>query len=155
MKRRYIEVVRSVWGAALLVTPQTMLSRVHGVEVDRRAVVVVRILGARHLVQAAFSGISPSPEVIAGGVWVDTVHSVVAFGLAITDRHRAVAATADGVIAAMWGLFGRHDLRSGQIPPPEHDRRRDRLAHVILARLPGGNALLAQADRARNNAGCS
>lgn len=77
-----------------------MLSRVHGAEVDRKAVVVVRILGARHLVQAALSGIKPSPELIAAGAWVDTVHSVTAFGLAATDRYRAADGITDAVIAA-------------------------------------------------------
>jgi hypothetical protein len=152
MRYRYIEIVRSLWGAALLATPRVILSRVHGVEVDRKAVVVARILGARHLVQAALSGVNPSPEVIAGGVWVDAVHSVTAFGLAAVDPDRAIAVIADGTVAAAWALFGLRDLKFGPVPPPEHDRRRDLLARVILPVLPGGNCLLARANETRNMA---
>ena len=82
---RSIEIVRGLWGAALLAAPGAVLTRVHGVEPDRTAVTVARILGARHLVQATFSGVNPSPEVLAAGTWVDSVHSVTAFGLAAAD----------------------------------------------------------------------
>lgn len=135
-----------------MAAPRAVLSRVHGAEVDRKAVVVVRILGARHLVQAALSGIKPSPELIAAGAWVDTVHSVTAFGLAATDRYRAADGITDAVIAAAWALFGLHDLTSEKVPPSDHDRRRDRLAQVVLPLLPGGRRLLAKAHRARKAA---
>jgi len=55
----------------LLFAPQVVLNRVHHVEVDTESVLVARVLGARHLTQAALSGINPSPEVLAMGVWVD------------------------------------------------------------------------------------
>ena len=85
-----------------------------------------------HLVRATLSGITPSPEVIAGGVWVDAVHSVVAFGLATTDHHRGGVGTVDGAVAVVWGVFGLRDLTSGAVLPPQHDRRRDRLARAML-----------------------
>ena len=72
MSVRYIELLRAGWGAGLLAAPETVLERVHGLRVDRKAVVVARILGARHLLQAGLSGASPSPERVAGGVWVDS-----------------------------------------------------------------------------------
>ena len=148
---RFIEIVRSLWGAVLLVAPRQVLSRLHGVEVDRKTVVVTRILGARHLVQATLSGVNPSPEVIASGVWVDSVHSLTALGLAVLDRRRARPAITDAVIAAIWALFGLHDLKSANTPPPEHARRRDRLAELILPRLPGGRRLWADAAAARRH----
>jgi hypothetical protein len=146
---RFIEFVRGLWGAALLAAPRFVLSRIHGVDADRKAVVVTRILGARHLAQATLSGINPSPEVIATGTWVDGVHSVTAFGLAAVDGRRARAALTDAIIAAAWALLGAHDLTTGATPPPNHQRRRDRLAQVILPRLPGGQRLWASAGRAR------
>ncbi|MDT5147120.1 MAG: hypothetical protein QOC58_1765 [Mycobacterium sp.] len=63
---------------------------------DRKSLVVTRILGARHLVQAAFSGINPNPEVLAAGIWVDTVHSMTAFGLAAVDRRRPAGVWSTG-----------------------------------------------------------
>jgi hypothetical protein len=150
MQLRFIEIVRGLWGAALLAAPRVVLSRVHGVDVDRKAVVVTRILGARHFTQAALSGINPSPEVIAAGTWVDGVHSLTAFGLAAVDPRRVRAALTDAIIAAAWALFGAHDLSTGAVPPPNHERRRDRLAQVILPRLPGGQRLWASAGRTRD-----
>ncbi|EUA52984.1 hypothetical protein I550_4616 [Mycobacterium intracellulare 1956] len=91
MKFRAIELIRAGWGGVLLAAPTEVLSRIHGVRVDRKAIVVTRILGARHLVQAASSGVDPGPEELAAGVWVDTVHSATALGLALVDRRRAAA----------------------------------------------------------------
>lgn len=147
MRLRLIEVLRSIWGAALLAAPRTVLSTIHGVDADRRAVVVTRILGARHLAQAGLSGLNPSPEVLAAGTWVDGVHSLTAVGLAAVDRHRARAAVTDAVIAATWALFGAHDLSAGHPAPPGRQRRRDRLAQAILPRLPGGRHVWSMAER--------
>jgi hypothetical protein len=147
---RLIELVRGLWGAALLAAPRLVLSEIHGVDADRKAVVVTRILGARHLTQAALSGINPSPEIIATGTWVDSVHSLTALALAAADRRRARAGITDAIIAAAWMLFGAHNLTTGATPPPTHQRRRDQLAQQILPRLPGGQRLWASAQRARH-----
>ncbi len=144
MKVRGLEVLRAAWGGVLLVSPAEVLDHIHGVEVDRKALVVTRILGARHLVQASFSGINPGPEVLAAGVWVDTVHALTAFGLAAVDRRRARGGVTDGAVAALWaGLAVRHlrtgDVRTGTV------RGRDRLARTVLNVLPGGRRVLALA----------
>lgn len=147
---RSIEIVRGLWGAALLAAPEAVLTRVHGVQADRTAVTVARILGARHLVQATLSGVNPSPEVLAAGTWVDSVHSATAFGLATADSRRARAGITDGIVAAVWALFGLRDLTTGSPPPPAHERRRDRLATTLLPVLPGGRWLEAKAREARS-----
>jgi hypothetical protein len=145
---RLIEVVRALWGAALVVGPRLVLSRLPGVDADRKALVVARILGARHLIQATLSGVRPSPEVVAAGTWVDSVHALTAFGLAAADPRRARAALIDAVVAAAWALFGAHDLITGATPPPRHRGRRAWLAHMLLPRLPGGPQLQETAQRA-------
>ena len=106
---------------------------------------MVRILGARHLVQAAMSGRRPSPEVLAAGVWVDGVHAVTAVLLAVLDRRRARLGVTDAALAATWGGAGWYDLLHGRRTTSEHQRLRDRLARMVLPRLPGGSALLRQA----------
>lgn len=106
MKFRAIELIRAGWGGVLLAAPTEVLSRIHGVRVDRKAIVVTRILGARHLVQAASSGVDPGPEELAAGVWVDTVHSATALGLALVDRRRARGGVTDAVVAASWAFLG-------------------------------------------------
>jgi hypothetical protein len=147
MKFRGFELIRAGWGAVLLAAPARVLDHIHGVEVDRKALVVTRILGARHLVQASFSGINPSPEVLAAGIWVDAMHSMTAFGLAALDRRRVRGGVIDGLVAGLWGglavrhLYGPHtgNARTGSL------RGRDRLARTVIGALPGGHRLMAQA----------
>lgn len=149
MHIRAIELVRAAWGLSLLVSPATVLKRFHGVRVDDESIVIARILGARHLTQASLSGLNPSPEILAGGVWVDGVHSLTAAALAVVDRDRVRAGVTDAAIAALWAAFGWHDLRSGNVPPRAHARLRDRLARNVFGTLPGGRALMSRAERAR------
>lgn len=149
MNVRPIEIARCLWGTALLLAPHGILSRLPGVNVDRKAVVVTRILGARHIAQATLSGVDPSPEVLAAGVWVDAVHSITAVGLAAVDPHRTQGASIDAVVAAAWAVFGWRDLTTGKVPRRDRLQRRDQLARIVLALLPGGKPLLAQAEHAR------
>ena len=149
MRIRFLELLRAGWGTTLLAAPQAVLTEIRGVRVDRRAIVVTRILGGRQLVQATLSGVRPSPEVLAAGVWVDGVHALTAVGLALADRRRARVGVADGLVAALWAGLGWHDLHTGKTPPPAHERRRDQLARIVIGNLPGGRRLMAQAHRAR------
>lgn len=155
--RRRIELGRGAWGLAMLLAPRQVLEHAGGVTVDHTSVLVTRILGARHLAQAVLSGVDPSPEVLALGVWVDTVHALSAVGLAVTDRPRARAGLIDTGVASVWAVAGYRDLRSGVATPPDHDRRRDRLARLVLRYAPGGTPLmhLATADREGPGHRCS
>lgn len=148
MKIRAIELIRGGWGGVLLAAPAGVLGHIHGVQVDRRAIVVTRILGARHLVQALLSGVDPGPEVLAAGVWVDTVHSATALGLAVADRRRARGGVTDALVAASWAVLGWRHLRSGRART-EGVRGRDQLARAVLRALPGGRALAAKAQAVR------
>lgn len=154
---RGIELGRAAWGVALLADPDGVLGTVHGLTVDRRSRVVARILGARHLAQATLSGRRPSPEVLAMGAWVDAVHALTAVALAVVDPGRARAGVTDAAIAAGWAGAGYRDLRRAAPTPPAHQRIRDRLAVLVLGRVPGGRRLLDTAgytagDRAGHTA---
>jgi hypothetical protein len=148
MKIRAIELVRAGWGAVLLAAPAEVLDHIHGVQVDRKALVVTRILGARHLAQALLSGVNPGPEVLAAGVWVDTVHSATALGLAAVDRRRARGGVTDAVVAASWAALGWRHLRAGNART-DGVRGRDRLARTVVGALPGGRGLMARARAVR------
>lgn len=152
MKIRAIELVRAGWGGVLLAAPAGVLNRIQVVRVDRKAIVVTRILGARHLVQALLSGVNPGPEVLAGGVWVDSVHAATAFGLAAVDRRRIRAGVIDGVVAALWAALAFRHLHTGAVRTSGVNRR-DRLARFVVGVLPGGHRLMAraQAGRARRS----
>lgn len=141
MSVRRIEIARAAWGGSMLFAPRWTLETLHRIEVDRKSLVIARILGARQLAQAVLSGVHPSPEVLAMGVWVDVAHAASALGLAAADRHRASASLTDAAVASLWAGFGWLDLRHGSVPPPLHDHRRDALAWWVLARVPGGAPL--------------
>jgi hypothetical protein len=145
----YIELMRAGWGVALLLAPREVLSDVPGVPIGPKTLVVARILGIRHLVQACLSGARPTPEILAAGVWVDFVHSMTALGLAVTDHKHARAALADSVVAAVWCAAGFFDLQTGRFPTDRHVEIRDRLARSVFSRLPGGRILMNQALKAR------
>jgi hypothetical protein len=117
--------------------------------IDKASLVVARILGARQLTQATLSGLRPSPEVLAMGVWVDTVHSLTATTLALVDRHRAHAGYADAAIAGVWAAAGYHELGHGHATPSAHQRLRDKLADIVLDHVPGGHRLRQRVNDAR------
>lgn len=150
MSFRYIEFIRASWGLLLLLAPHAVLARLHGVRVDRRALVVARILGARQVVQASLSGANPTPEILAAGVWVDAVHSLTALGLAVVDRRRARGGVIDAIVAALWAGLGAYDLRTGKVPADDHARVRNRLARRVIGALPGGRIVMAEAGKARH-----
>ncbi len=118
MQLRWIELARAAWGGALLVAPRVVLDRVHHVHTDGKTLVAARILGARHLTQAALSGVNPSPGALATGVWVDAAHAVTALALAAVDRARARAALTDGAVAGLWAAAGYRDLHAARATPP-------------------------------------
>jgi len=149
MKIRRIELMRMAWGAALVIAPGAVLARVHGLQVDRKALVVARILGTRHLLQTVLSGINPSPEKLAAGVWVDSVHALTAFGLAAVDRDRARAGIVDGAVALSWAGLCARELRSGSARRADTVRGLDRLARTVIGALPGGRGLMERAQQVR------
>ncbi|WP_222432285.1 hypothetical protein [Leekyejoonella antrihumi] len=146
---RAIEIARAAWGGTMLLTPATTLSTIHGLKIDTTSTTVARVLGARQVVQAGLSGIAPSPEILALGVWVDLAHAASAFGLAVADRSRVRAGIADGAVALAWAGFGYRDLVRSKATPPSHDRRRDELARAVLGLAPGGGPLLRISQRHR------
>lgn len=137
---RPLGIARAVWGLAAVCAPATLVRLVAGAPADHRAVVVTRILGARHLVQAAGSGLAPGSAVLAVGTWVDGLHCLTALGLALVDRRRARAALVDAAIAASFGLASRRDARragSGEARGGTPSSWTERTARKVLPLLPG------------------
>ncbi|MFF5111295.1 SDR family oxidoreductase [Streptosporangium sp. NPDC000509] len=105
---RAIEVTRAVWGLALLLAPSQVL-RVLGGRRSRGAKVVARLLGARQLGQAAWSGLRPSRSVLAGGAVIDLVHAGTAVALGVVDGRWRHVALSDAGVALAWSLAGLRD----------------------------------------------
>jgi hypothetical protein len=147
---RGIEILRGLWGAALLIDPDRVLRATDSQPVDTDSRVVTRILGARQLLQAVLSGLRPSPEVLAMGVWVDSVHSLTAIALAFSDRRRARAGYTDAAIAGVWAAAGYHELGRARATSSGHQRIRDELADIVLGHVPGGRRLRQKVNEARS-----
>ena len=94
--RLLVPLARAGYGAALLCAPGPMIGVVTGQPPSRRARRVARILGVRHLLQAAVTAANPGPEVVALGVVVDLLHaaSMFAFAAAVPELRSAELADA-------------------------------------------------------------
>ena len=110
-----VDVIRLAWGTLLAVHPDPLL-RATGRPPDAEATTVARVLGARHLVQAATlaalphlpsrlfrSGTVQSLARRAGAV-ADVAHATSALALAVGGVAPATWA-ADGVVASTFATF--------------------------------------------------
>jgi hypothetical protein len=112
--RLLVPLARAGYGAALLCAPGPMIGVVTGKPPSRRARQVARVLGVRHLAQAAVTALNPGPEVVALGVVVDLLHaaSMFAFAAVVPDLRDAeladaLAATALAVAEPAMSSLGR------------------------------------------------
>jgi hypothetical protein len=79
---RTTAVVRTAWGAALLLMPERLLRTGAARPVPASAVTAVRVLGLRHLLQAGVAAALPPRPVAGLGALVDTVHAGSCVGVA-------------------------------------------------------------------------
>jgi hypothetical protein len=101
-----MRVVRAGVGAVYLLAPEWIPSLLD-VRVDSRARVVVRILGARHLIQAALVSSAPKRRWALGlGAVVDLTHAISMVGLGVADRRRRRLAVADAGAASAFAAAG-------------------------------------------------
>lgn len=101
-----MSLVRTALGAVYLFVPEWVPGLL-GVQVDRRARIVVRILGTRYLIQAGVVSRVPAKRYApAIGAVVDGVHAASMVTLAAADPRRRRLALADAGIAAAFGAAG-------------------------------------------------
>ncbi len=102
---RALIVVRVLWGAVLLITPEVVLRDLPHQRIERLARGFARVLGTRHLTQAAItSRHGPRGWMVAGAV-VDAIHAATMAALAALrpDRRKLAltnVATATALAAA-------------------------------------------------------
>jgi len=115
---------RVSWGCLLLVVPSGLIGPL-GLSSDRRAMTTMRVLGLRHLVQAA--AVEGRGQRVRGGVLVDLLHGVSMLLLACFDARRRKAALLDACVAfafAAGGLTTRTgDVGASAEPQPELSSR--------------------------------
>lgn len=102
---RLLTAVRALWGTVLLGAPVAVLRDLPHERIDRPARMVARVLGVRHLTEAAVTGRRNSSTLIRAGAIVDAIHAATFAALAALrpDRRKLAltnVATASALAAA-------------------------------------------------------
>lgn len=104
---RLLQAVRAGYGAALLIAPGPVISAAAGRPAGPRARAVARVLGARHLLQAAVtSATAPSTESLGIGAAIDLAHAASMACLAIGDRRLRRVTAPDALVATALAAVG-------------------------------------------------
>ena len=113
--------IRAGWGVALLAAPRPLLRGLAHVDdpADRAAVVVLRVLGARHLAQVVVEALGPRPLLRYVGIATDGLHALTAIGLAALDPRWRRGALTDTAVAALFAAGNAAALRArSEAAPP-------------------------------------
>jgi hypothetical protein len=104
-----VELGRAAWGVLLIAAPGGLL-RATGAADRRAARTTMRVLGVRHLAQAALSGLRPRRTTVGVGSLVDALHAASDVAIAAVDpRYRRIAVI-DAGIAATWAWLGGREV---------------------------------------------
>jgi len=103
-------VARLGWGIALL-SLRPSQARSLSLPSDKRMMMIARLLGLRHLIQAVCTRTRPSRQV---GVVVDMVHSVSMLLVALSDAKRRKAALLDAAVAGGFAIVGLATVTANQ-----------------------------------------
>ncbi|MBU8861713.1 MULTISPECIES: hypothetical protein [unclassified Micromonospora] len=112
--RRVALTGRVAWGVLLLVAPVALLRPVG--PATPAALATLRVLGARHLAQAALTVRRPAPGTFLAGAAVDGIHALASLALAAADRRQRYAALADTAVAGVWAVLGATTARHEEEP---------------------------------------
>lgn len=97
--------VRVGYGMVLVLAPAPAIRLASGHAPGRRACQVARILGIRHLIQAALTAVAPRPG-FAVGSQVDAVHATSMVMLGAVSRAERRAALTDALTEAGLAVAG-------------------------------------------------
>lgn len=121
--RKPFAVVRATWGCVLLLAPGVVLDHCPPVKNRERhdaAVLLTRVLGARHLAQAMTELVHPTPPVLRAGMLADVAHAGTGMLLALRSRRWRRVAVSDATFAL--ALAGSQSSRT---VPWRNSSRRD------------------------------
>jgi hypothetical protein len=110
---RWASGVRAAYGVALLCAPGRLIAVRTGRAPSRRACLVGRVLGARHLAQAVVCGALPTRWLIRAGAAADLLHAASMVALAAEDAQLQPALLTDAGIATAFAAAGGAFLRAG------------------------------------------
>jgi hypothetical protein len=93
-----------LWGAALMAWPGRVLAAISGHPPTPAGRRLLRMLAARHLLQATLSYLRPTPAVLGLGAAVDGLHAATCFGFAALEPTWRRAALVEGCAATIIGV---------------------------------------------------
>lgn len=109
-----VPVTRLAWGGLLTGAPGLVLGTLTGGPPTGPQKLVLRVLGAGHLVQGTLDLVRPTPRVLRSGATVDLVHAATCVGVvALLPEWRWVAAL-DGTGAVGFAAGGLLRARTGR-----------------------------------------
>ncbi len=108
---RWASVARAAYGATLLCAPGPIVRMLTGELTTPRVRTVARVLGARHLAQAAVCGVLPARGMIQAGTAADGLHSASMLVLAGAEPRLRRALLADAAVAAAFAAAAEVALR--------------------------------------------
>jgi hypothetical protein len=100
-----IDLLRGAWGLVSLLRAGAVVDVLRAPGTPR-ARAVVRVLGARHLVQLVATRVLPSRGCRAGGAVVDGLHALSCLVLAAVSPTWRRGACADAVVAGVFAALG-------------------------------------------------
>ena len=138
--------LRGSWGLMLLAAPDRLLTSRGHPAASRTAVTVLRVLGARHILQSAVALAVPQDGVADVGAGVDALHALSGFTFAAASPAWRGVALSDAVVAAAFGGAGWW-LRPGpaELIDPEQKGKADMPAERRVAVVTGGTAGVGRA----------
>jgi hypothetical protein len=105
--RGLLQPARACYGGALLIAPARVIGLATGRPASRRACTMARVLGARHLLQAAATmAAASSAESLGLGAVVDLAHAASMAGLAVADRRVRRLTLSDVMIETVFATVG-------------------------------------------------
>ena len=105
--------LRATWGVVLLVAPKPLL-RALDLDVAPKAVVVLRVLGARHVGQSVLAAGFSRPAVGYLSAAVDGIHALTSLGLALVDPRWRRGALGDCGVATAFAALTAITTRSAR-----------------------------------------
>ena len=97
---------RACYGAILLCAPGAVIGWCSGQPASTRARTMARVLGSRHVIQAAVTAGAPNALVLRVGAQVDVAHAASMFALGAVIRPVRRAPLADGLVAFVFSVIG-------------------------------------------------
>jgi hypothetical protein len=109
---RWLTAIRAAWGGVLLTVPGLILHRLPEQPDSGLVAAVARILGLRHLVQAAIVARDPTRERILAGAAVDAAHATSMLALAVLRPDHRALGLADAAVASTFTAAGIREARA-------------------------------------------